>query len=65
MLADAEDDGVVRCQACALRLHNVEILTLSVRSWMACEEGVRWVLTCVGQGKSQGQSVWVRFDGVL
>lgn len=48
MLADAEDEGVIRREACTLGLYNVQILTLSVRCGVAGEEVVRWILACVG-----------------
>lgn len=47
MLADAKHEGVVRREACTLRLYNVQILTLSVRRRMAGEEVVRWILACM------------------
>lgn len=65
MLADAEDKGVIGCEAGTLWLHNVQVLTLGVRCRVTSKEVVRRILAFMSQGKSKGKSMGIFVDGML
>jgi len=65
MLADAEDKSVVNDETLTLWLDDVEVVALSMRSWVANQEVERWILTGVGEGQTNCERVRVVFDGVL
>jgi hypothetical protein len=64
-LPDREDEGVVHGELEALRLGDVEIVALGMRSRMPEEEVERWVFTGVINGKGEGERVRVVADRVL
>jgi hypothetical protein len=55
MLADGEDEGVVESDVGALRLGDVEIVSLCVRRRMQGQKVVRRVGACVGYRKAESQ----------
>lgn len=65
MLADGEDEGVVKRNVGALRLSNVKVMALSVRSGMKREERIWRVRARVDYWETQCQRVRVQFVGVL
>jgi len=65
VLTDAEDKGVVYDKALALRLDDIEVMALRVRSWVADQEVERRVLTGVGERQTYCERMRVIFDRVL
>jgi hypothetical protein len=65
MLSDGENEGVIRDQTHTLWLNDVEIVSLSVRCWMADEEIVYWVRTGMSKWQREGQRMRIRLYRVL
>jgi hypothetical protein len=64
MLADGEDEGVVDSETLALWLCDVQVISLCMRRWMAGQELVWRVLSCVNDGKGECKGMWDILDRV-
>jgi hypothetical protein len=55
MLTNGKYEGVVDCKPSTLGLHDVEIVTLGMRRWMAHKELVRRILASVDNGERESK----------
>lgn len=65
MLSYAENKGIIDDQTSALRLSDVEVMSLGMRGRMASEEGIRRVLSLVEEWDCECQSMRIILDRVL
>lgn len=61
MLPYGEDKGVVDGEALTLWLHDVEIVTESVRGRMSDEKVIWWIVSGVNNGESDSKRIWIVF----
>src|SRR5690348_15490973 len=55
MLTNSKDECVVDCEPCALRLHDIQVITLSVPRRMSKNKIIRWVVACMNDWKGKGK----------
>jgi hypothetical protein len=64
MLTNSENEGIVQSKTLALRLSDVQIVSLRMGRWMSGQEFIGWIISCMDDGQRERERVRNIFDRV-